>query len=85
MKKSLKWSAIFTACVCFLTGCQSFDYNLAQKMMADEEYSEARKIFVELGEYQDSEKYADDCMWQMLYERYPYVDDVDDAVIEKKL
>lgn len=83
MKKSLKLAAIFAACVCFLTGCQSFDYSLAQKKMEDGKYSEAREIFSELGEYEDSEKYAKDCMWQMLYEQYPNVDDIDKTFMEE--
>ena len=55
-----------------LCACKSSDYKEAIELYEDEKYEQARDIFVELGDYEDSAQMVMECDYQMALE---YLDD----------
>ena len=64
MKKILSFAMVLVMLLA-LCGCDKLDYNKAMKAYDNGEYAEARDLFSELGDYEDSAKMVKDCDYRI--------------------
>ena len=64
MKKFLSFAMVLVMLLA-LCGCDKLDYNKAMKAYDNGEYAEARDLFAELGDYEDSAKMVKDCDYRI--------------------
>lgn len=64
MKKFCSFAMVLVMLLA-LCGCDKLDYNKAMKAYDNGEYAEARDLFTELGDYEDSAKMAKDCDYRI--------------------
>ncbi len=59
-------------------------YGAAVSLYDSGDFKTAYAKFKLLEDYEDSEKYAENAMWEILYEYYPYVEDVNDSIVHSE-
>lgn len=68
MKRKVVCCALAAALMLILTGCESRDYKEAVALFESGQYSQARTIFVDLADYEDSAQWAEKCCYQLALE-----------------
>lgn len=65
MKRKLVFCTAICLLVTLLTGCQGADYKKAQNLYAEGDYAQAKAIFLELADYEDSQEMVTKCTYGM--------------------
>lgn len=68
MRKIIRLLSVVLLILAMLTGCSGSKYKEATELFNAGNYAEARAIFVELGDYEDSEVKVKECDYQMAEE-----------------
>lgn len=76
MKQKMTLCLVFCLLVTLLTGCQGADYKKAQNLYAEGDYAQAKAIFLELADYEDSQEMVTKCTYGMAMD---YFEDKDYA------